>query len=129
MTESNGPLRVAQRVETLNITQPWTCPICNTEVLTPFCSGCGERPPNARDLTLRGLFDQLVQAISDSADPVLQKPAAVRCSRGVFAPFLCISALALLRFIGAGCSTHIVRGYWVEFLSRRQNLVRFQPGS
>lgn len=97
MTESRGPLRVVQRVETLNITQPWTCPICNTEVLTPFCSGCGERPPNARDLTIRGLFDQLVQAISNidgrlirSFRCLLSRPGALTVAyvRGMRMPYL-----------------------------------------
>ena len=31
---------------------------------TPFCPTCGESPPNTRDLTLRGLFRQLFQAVS-----------------------------------------------------------------
>ena len=42
-----------------------------------------------------------------STDPVLLEPAAIRCPRGVFASFLCISALAVLRFIGSSSqSTH-----------------------
>ena len=42
----------------------WTCPSCSREVDTPYCPGCGERPLNDRELTLRGLLDQLVQAFT-----------------------------------------------------------------
>ena len=46
-------------------TDPWTCPTCNSAVSTPYCPACGERPLRARELTLRGLFDQLVQAFTN----------------------------------------------------------------
>ena len=46
-------------------TEPWTCPTCHRTVSTPYCPGCGERPLRARELTLRGLFDQLVQAFTN----------------------------------------------------------------
>jgi uncharacterized protein DUF3667 len=46
------------------MTEPesWTCPTCQATVFTPYCPGCGERPLRERELTLRGLFNQLVQA-------------------------------------------------------------------
>ena len=43
-------------------TEPWTCPTCSTTVSTPYCPGCGERPLRARELTLRAIFSQFVQA-------------------------------------------------------------------
>lgn len=46
------------------VTQPWTCPTCNGTLSTPYCPACGESPPSARDLTLRGLFRQLFHAFS-----------------------------------------------------------------
>lgn len=46
------------------LTEPWTCPTCRGTVRTPFCPACGESPPSARDLTLAGLFHQLIQAVS-----------------------------------------------------------------
>ena len=46
------------------VTNSWTCPTCNSELSTPYCPTCGERPPSARDLTLRGLFHQLFLAFS-----------------------------------------------------------------
>ena len=45
-------------------TWSWTCPTCNTAVSTPYCPGCGERPLRERELTLRGIFHQLVQAFT-----------------------------------------------------------------
>jgi len=45
-------------------TEPWTCPTCNATVSTPYCPGCGERPLRERELTLRGIFNQLVQAFT-----------------------------------------------------------------
>jgi hypothetical protein len=42
----------------------WTCPTCAIPVSTAFCPGCGESPPRARDLTLRGLVQQTVQAVT-----------------------------------------------------------------
>ena len=44
--------------------EPWICAACNTTVSTPYCPRCGERPLRARELTLRGLFDLLVQAFT-----------------------------------------------------------------
>ncbi len=45
-------------------TDPWSCPTCHTAVSTPYCPECGERPLRARELTFRGLFDQLVRAFT-----------------------------------------------------------------
>lgn len=43
---------------------PWTCPTCRRTVHTPFCAGCGERPLQPRDLTLRGLSIRLLHAVT-----------------------------------------------------------------
>ncbi len=43
-------------------TEPWTCPTCNATVSTPYCPLCGEHPLREHELTLRGIFNQLVQA-------------------------------------------------------------------
>ena len=45
-------------------TEPWTCPTCHQAVSTPYCPACGERPLLPRELTYRGLFDQVVQAFT-----------------------------------------------------------------
>jgi hypothetical protein len=45
-------------------TDTWACPTCERAVSTPYCPTCGERPLFARELTYRGLFDQLVQALT-----------------------------------------------------------------
>ena len=44
--------------------QTWTCPTCRHAVATSYCPGCGERPLLSSELTLRGLFDQTVQALT-----------------------------------------------------------------
>lgn len=44
---------------------PWTCPTCERVVSTPYCPGCGERALNARDHTLRGLIDHVVEVLSN----------------------------------------------------------------
>jgi hypothetical protein len=43
---------------------PWTCPTCKTDVGTPFCPACGERPLRARDLTLRGFVLHAFEAFT-----------------------------------------------------------------
>ena len=48
----------------MTVTEPWTCPTCNATVSTRYCPGCGERPLRERDLTLRGIVNQLVQAFT-----------------------------------------------------------------
>ena len=45
-------------------TEPWSCPTCQHTVSTPYCPACGERPLHARELTLRGLLDQLARAFT-----------------------------------------------------------------
>jgi hypothetical protein len=51
-------------MRTLTDTAPWTCPTCRSTVATPYCPPCGERPLRERELTCRGLFDQLLQAFT-----------------------------------------------------------------
>jgi Protein of unknown function (DUF3667) len=43
---------------------PWTCPACQEIVVTPFCSRCGEEPLAPRDLTVRGLAEKLIHALT-----------------------------------------------------------------
>ncbi len=45
-------------------TIPWTCPSCNTGVVTPFCPACGEHPLRTRELTLRGLVEHLFESFT-----------------------------------------------------------------
>jgi hypothetical protein len=42
----------------------WTCPTCKVTVTTPFCARCGEEPLAPRDLTLRGLAEKLLHALT-----------------------------------------------------------------
>lgn len=42
----------------------WTCPTCNEARQTAFCPACGEKPLHGHDLTLVGLLEQGVEAIT-----------------------------------------------------------------
>jgi uncharacterized protein DUF3667 len=42
----------------------WTCPTCQRGVESPFCARCGEEPLAPRDLTLRGLAEKVVHALT-----------------------------------------------------------------
>jgi hypothetical protein len=42
----------------------WTCPKCKVVVTTPFCAHCGEEPLPPRDLTLRGIAEKLLHAVT-----------------------------------------------------------------
>src|SRR3954470_16474902 len=44
--------------------KPWRCPTCDAAIATPFCPQCGERPLAPQDLTLRGIFAQLLHAFT-----------------------------------------------------------------
>lgn len=43
----------------------WTCPSCHRLVSTPHCPECGERRLHPRELTLRGLSDQVFEAFTN----------------------------------------------------------------
>jgi Protein of unknown function (DUF3667) len=81
----------------VDTTEPWTCPTCNNEISTPYCSDCGEHPQDALDLTLRGLFAQLFQAVSSidgrlcrSFRCLVSHPGALTIAyvRGIRMPYL-----------------------------------------
>lgn len=45
--------------------EPWQCPTCKTNVDTAYCPACGERVMHARDLTLRGLLENMFAAFTN----------------------------------------------------------------
>lgn len=49
----------------LLVTAPWRCPSCDRAVSTPYCPDCGERSLHPRELTLRGLIDQVFEAFTN----------------------------------------------------------------
>jgi len=51
---------------------PWTCPTCKQSVATRFCPDCGEHPLQTRDLTLRGLFEQVFEAFTNIDSKLLR---------------------------------------------------------
>ena len=42
----------------------WTCPACHKPLDTPYCPACGESRLHPRDLTLRGLLHQALEAFT-----------------------------------------------------------------
>ena len=53
-------------------TSGWNCPTCRGFVLTPFCARCGEEPLAQRDLTIRGLAENLLHALTSIDARVLR---------------------------------------------------------
>lgn len=49
--------------DAVTLATPWTCPTCKIAVETDFCPTCGETRMRPRDLTLRDLLDQIVEAV------------------------------------------------------------------
>jgi hypothetical protein len=47
------------------LSDSWTCPSCDRLVSTPYCPACGERALHPRELTLRGLGDQVFEAFTN----------------------------------------------------------------
>ena len=48
----------------MSVTAQWTCPTCNTTVSTRFCATCGEEPHPPQELTLRGVAEKVVHAVT-----------------------------------------------------------------
>lgn len=60
----------------------WTCPTCQTALDTEYCPRCGERRPQPRDLTLRGLTNQFLHALSSVDSKLLRSLRALVASPG-----------------------------------------------
>ena len=78
-------------------TAPWTCPGCRRLVATPYCERCGEEPVPPKDMTLRGLAEKLLHALTSidarvlrTARCLLGRPGALTDSwtRGVRRPYV-----------------------------------------
>jgi hypothetical protein len=89
----------------MTATPRWTCPLCNGLVDTPYCADCGEQPLAARDLTLRGLAEKILHALTDidahtmrSAWKLLRHPGELTLawSRGVRRAYVAPFQLFLL---------------------------------
>lgn len=55
-----------------SVAEPWTCPSCRRAIATPYCSTCGERRRDPRDLTLGGLLNQAFEAFTNIDGRVLR---------------------------------------------------------
>ena len=62
--------------------EPWTCPSCRRAIATPYCPTCGERRRDPRDLTLRGLLHQALEAITNIDGRVLRSFRCLLVSPG-----------------------------------------------
>jgi hypothetical protein len=65
-------VRQCPRGDRLIETGAWTCPSCKNVTSTPYCPQCGERPLRARELTLRGLIDQMLGSLTNIDGRVLR---------------------------------------------------------
>ena len=83
----------------------WTCPACHKPLDTPYCPACGESRLNPRDLTLRGLLRQALQAFTSldarllrSVRALIRHPGSltVRYVEGPRRPYVGPFALFLL---------------------------------
>lgn len=83
----------------------WTCPTCKVLVTTPFCAQCGEEPHPSRDLTLRGLIEKAVHALTSidaraarSARTLLRHPGELTAAwtSGVRKPYVAPFQLFLI---------------------------------
>jgi Protein of unknown function (DUF3667) len=61
----------------------WTCPACRTEVQTPFCPQCGEKPLQPRDVSLRGVAAKLLHATTSVDGRVMRTFARLLLRPGV----------------------------------------------
>lgn len=64
------------------VTQPWTCPSCRRTNDAPYCPTCGERRRSPRDLTLRGLIEQVFEAITNVDGRLLRSFRALLTAPG-----------------------------------------------
>lgn len=62
---------------------PWTCPNCRGEVATFFCPDCGERHFSKRELSLRGLLEQLLRVFTRVDGRVLRTFMFLLCRPGI----------------------------------------------
>lgn len=95
----------AQEVAAMPDTPQWTCPACNVTLNTPFCARCGEEPLAPRDLTLLGVGEKLLHAVTSidaraarSAWKLLRHPGelTVAWTRGVRRPYVAPFQLFLI---------------------------------
>jgi len=111
--------RSGETVKPTTSTSGWTCPSCAQLVATPFCPGCGERPLLPRDLSLRGVFDKVLQALTSidgrmirTLRALLGRPGSLTLAfqTGQRRPYLGpiqVFLLANVIFFGAQTLTHL----------------------
>jgi hypothetical protein len=63
-------------------TELWICPTCTSTVSTPYCPSCGECPLRDRELTFRGLIEQVAQAFTSIDGRLLRSVRRLVASPG-----------------------------------------------
>jgi hypothetical protein len=115
---------------------PWTCPTCRTSVVSAYCPGCGERPLRPRELTLRGLAGEALEALTDIDGRVLNsfrclftRPGALTVSflEGRRKPYLGPVALFLVANVFFFASESLTRG--LVFTTPLESHLHAQPWS
>jgi hypothetical protein len=56
----------------VHLAKVWNCPSCGSSNTTPYCPRCGERQLHPRDVTLVGLLEQAVEALTHADGRVAQ---------------------------------------------------------
>ncbi|MEO5672520.1 MAG: DUF3667 domain-containing protein [Ramlibacter sp.] len=56
--------RMGSRAPSAAEAGPWTCPTCKVPVANSFCDACGEEPLAPHDLTLRGVAEKALHALT-----------------------------------------------------------------
>src|SRR5436190_5109599 len=64
-------------------TVAWICPSGHGAISTPYCPQCGEHPLRARDLTFRGLVEQVFEAFTNIDSRVLRSFRCLASSPGL----------------------------------------------
>ena len=116
----------------------WACPTCKGAVTTPYCARCGEEPLPPRDLTLRGIAEKALHALTSidarvarSAWTLLRRPGELtlgwtRGSRRAFvAPFqlflianvlfFALQSLTNENIFSSSLDSHLHQQDWSDF--------------
>jgi hypothetical protein len=120
----------------------WTCPGCHQRTLTSYCAQCGEEPASPRDLTLRGLAEKVLHAVTSidaraarTAQCLLRQPGELTLSwvQGRRKPFVAPFQLFLIanvlffalqwltgaNIFSSTLASHLHQQDWSEFAAER----------
>jgi hypothetical protein len=70
--DQQSPRRRRTRTPPRSGDEPWRCPGCRATLSTRYCPSCGESRLRPRDLTMRGLLEQAVEAVASIESRLLR---------------------------------------------------------